>query len=76
MDELNSSTLVESPAEGCFEIRGSQLKELLASLHNCPSNSKGLTGDKFIIKKRSAKSIHIQCVDCEIETDLPIGSDS
>ena len=77
MDELNSSnTLADVPSEGCFEVRGSQLKELLASLHNCPSDSKDRTRDKFIIKKRSAKSIQINCIDCEIEVDIPIRNDN
>ena len=77
MDEFGcSNALTDVPAEGCFEIRGSQLKELLTSLHSCPSDSKARTGDKFVIKKRSPKSIQIQCIDCEIEVDIPVRNDS
>ena len=77
MDEVTATiNLVDLPAEGFFEIKGSQLKDLIESLHNCPSLSEGKTGDKFVIKKRSIKSIHVQCMNCDIEAEIPVGSES
>ncbi|KAI6655239.1 hypothetical protein LOD99_2527 [Oopsacas minuta] len=75
MDE-SSSNLVDIPADGYVKLKGSQLKDLIESLHKCPSVSKGKPGDRFVIKKRNVKSIDVQCMDCDMEAEIPIGSEN
>ena len=77
MDEVdNSNKEFDIPAQGHFELKGSQLKELFEAIHNCAASKlDGEAIERISMKKRNAKSVQIQCVSCGLEAELPIGNE-